>query len=144
MAAVEVTISGVLYDKYCRTMRPVVLIGEASYTGLGIGGGPIIPPGQPGDGGPPHIWGPPDMPPGFWGGGMGPGVRPQPHPEHPIIIPIPPDSPNVPPPGSPPMMVGGTQPVQPITPPSAVIIEYPGVGKVIVPLPTATAPDGKK
>jgi len=24
------------------------------------------------------IWGPPDMPPGFWGGGMGPGVKPQP------------------------------------------------------------------
>ena len=24
------------------------------------------------------IWGPPTMPPGFWGGGMGPGVKPQP------------------------------------------------------------------
>jgi hypothetical protein len=24
------------------------------------------------------IWGPPQMPPGFWGGGMGPGVKPQP------------------------------------------------------------------
>ena len=33
------------------------------------------------------IWGPPDMPPGFWGGGMGPGVKPQPHPEHPIVLP---------------------------------------------------------
>jgi hypothetical protein len=43
------------------------------------------------------IWGPPDMPPGFWGGGMGPGVKPQPHPEHPIVLP--PDLPaEIPPP----------------------------------------------
>lgn len=49
----------------------------------------IPPPGSP----PPlGIWGPPDMPPGFWGGGMGPGVKPQPHPEHPIVLP-----PNLPP-----------------------------------------------
>lgn len=62
MAAVEVTISGVLYDKTARTTQPVVLIGEASLTGLGVGGGPIIPPGQPpsGGGGPPGIWGPTD------------------------------------------------------------------------------------
>jgi hypothetical protein len=46
------------------------------------------------------FWGPPQMPPGFWGGGMGPGVKPQPpagaHPEHPIYIPIepPPDAPH--------------------------------------------------
>ena len=46
MAAVEVTISGVLYDKTARTMRPVVLIGEASLTGLGVGGGPIVPPAR--------------------------------------------------------------------------------------------------
>jgi hypothetical protein len=45
-------------------------------------------------GGPPPlgIWGPPDMPPGYWGGGMGPGVKPQPKPEHPIVLP-----PNLPP-----------------------------------------------
>lgn len=92
MAAIEVTISGVLYDKLSRTMRPVVLIGEASLTGVGVGGGPIIPPG--GGGEPPlGIWGPPDMPPGFWGGGMGPGVKPQPKPEHPIVIPEPPTEP---------------------------------------------------
>ena len=45
------------------------------------------PPGGGGGGGahpehpityPPSIWGPPTMPPGFWGGGMGPGVSPQP------------------------------------------------------------------
>jgi hypothetical protein len=43
----------------------------------------------PPEGSPPPlgIWGPPDMPPGFWGGGMGPGVKPQPHPEHPIVLP---------------------------------------------------------
>lgn len=95
MAAVEVTITGTLYDKLNRTTQQVVLIGEASLTGVGVGGGPIIPPGQPG--GPPHIWGPPDMPPGFWGGGMGPGVKPQPHPEHPIVIPPKPPEPIEPP-----------------------------------------------
>ena len=52
---------------------------------------------------PPGIWGPPTMPPGYWGGGMGPGVKPQPpsgpvdpgfgnpafdpRPEHPIYNP---------------------------------------------------------
>ena len=47
MAAVEVTITGMLYDKLARTSRPVVLIGEATLTGVGIGGGPL-----PGGGGP--------------------------------------------------------------------------------------------
>lgn len=135
MAAVEVTISGVLYDKINRTTQPVVLIGEASLTGLGVGGGPIIPPPQP-PGWPPHpehpIW--PPQPPGSGGpppGGIGL------HPEHPIVIP--PNAPNVPPPGSPPVIIGGTQPVNPITPPVAIIIEYPGIGKVVVPQPTQTA-----
>jgi hypothetical protein len=59
------------------------------------------PPGSP----PPlGIWGPPDMPPGFWGGGMGPGVKPQPHPEHPIVLP-----PNLPPEIPPPD--GGGSPI---------------------------------
>src|SRR4029077_8079553 len=103
MAAIEVTISGVLYDKLSRTTRPCVLIGEASITGLEVGGGPM--PGGPGGGEPPlGIWGPPTMPPGYWGGGMGPGVKPQPHPEHPIVLP--PDlPPEIPPPN------GGGSPI---------------------------------
>ena len=44
MAAVELTITGVLYDKLARTTQQVVLIGEASLTGVGVGGGPVIPP----------------------------------------------------------------------------------------------------
>jgi hypothetical protein len=51
----------------------------------GIPGLPGYTPPQP----PLGIWGPPTMPPGFWGGGMGPGVKPQPHPEHPIYFPPP-------------------------------------------------------
>ena len=67
MAAIDVSISGMLYDKLNRTTQSVLLIGEASLTGLGIGGGPL--PGGPGGGGgggaPPHpafpIWGPPGI-----------------------------------------------------------------------------------
>lgn len=125
MAAVEVTISGVLFDKLNRTTQQVVLIGEATLTGLGVGGGPIIPgPIQPPSGDPPH----PEHP-----------IPPR--PEHPIVIPIPPNTPNVPPPGSPPIIVGGTHPVQPMVPPAAVVMEYPGIGKVVVPKPTQTGPD---
>jgi len=101
MAAVDVTISGVIYDKTARTMRPVVIMGEASLTGLGVGGGPMPPqgpvdpgysppwaqvpdqpPGQPGV--PIHpIWGPPGfnppgpgMPPGIGGGPIIPDLPP--------------------------------------------------------------------
>jgi hypothetical protein len=91
MAGVPVTISGVLYDKTARTQRPVLIIGEASLTGLSVGGGPVFP-----DETPPGIWGPTDPrpshpiapggpPPGIWGGG---GV---PMPTPPIYIPVPPE-----------------------------------------------------
>ena len=89
MSAIEITISGVLYDKLSRTTRPVVLIGEASYTGLGVGGGPI----DPGPGGPVHIWGPTDPRPGVGpiipggpGGGGPPGIwgPNDPRPSNPI------------------------------------------------------------
>lgn len=85
MAAVEVTISGLLYDKLNRTTQNVVLIGEAMLTGLGVGGGPIIPPGggqPPSPGVPTH----PIMLPGMPGWG-------DPHPAHPISLPQPPTEP---------------------------------------------------
>lgn len=89
MAAVDITISGVLYDKLNRTQQAVVLIGEATLTGLGIGGGPIIPPGQPpiSPGVPTH----PIMLPGMPGWG-------DPHPAHPIVLPDPPPEPPTDPP----------------------------------------------
>ena len=89
MAAVDVTISGVLYDKLSRTTRPVVLIGEASLTGLGVGGGPILP------GDPPGIWGPNDPRPGWGLPGQPPGIwgPNDPRPSHPIVIPKPPVDP---------------------------------------------------
>jgi hypothetical protein len=133
MAAVPVEITGMLYDLLNKSSQRVVLLGNASIFGLSVGGGPIFPPDQPPPGGPPGhpehpIWGPPgiSLPPG-------PGFPPV--AGHPL--PIPP-GPNVPPPGSPPVVVGGTQPVQPMVPPAAVVIEYPGIGKVVVPQPTAT------
>lgn len=108
MAAVEVTISGVLYDKQARTTRPVVLIGEASLTGLGVGGGPMPPgPGNPGD--PPVIWGGPIDP---YPGHPLPGPPPiiwgpnDPRPQPPIHLP-----PDVQPP--PDMSPGGEKPPPP-------------------------------
>lgn len=94
MAAVEVTITGLLYDKLARTTQNVVLIGEASLTGLGVGGGPIYPkppvgiwPNPP-EGiapHPEHPIAPGGPPPQVW-----PGPGPLPHPEHPIVLPDPP------------------------------------------------------
>ena len=91
MAEVPVTMNGVLYDLYNRTTQRVVFIGDASLTGLGVGGGPIVPPGQPPGGGgqPPGyptfpIAGYPDFPypsqpiyrPGYPGGSPPPSLRP--------------------------------------------------------------------
>lgn len=135
MAAIPVTIDGLLYDKLNRTTQQVVLIGEASLTGLGVGGGPIIPPPSPGT--PTH----PIMLPGMpgWGDDL--------KPSHPIALPGDPwwpkppiTPPEMPPPGSPPVVLPGTTPVQPITPPPAIVVDYPGVGKVLVPCPVAPAP----
>lgn len=91
MAEVAVTIRGQLYDLYNRTTQQVVLQGQASLTGLSIGGGPIYPEGpptQPPDSGahPEHpIYYPPTvMPPIYYPPGTGPGA---PHPEHPIVLP---------------------------------------------------------
>lgn len=82
MSEVPIQISGVLYDKTARTQRPVVILGNASIFGLGVGGGPIVPPDAPEE--PPrgdHIW----------GGGN------EPFPTPPIVIPRPPvDFPNPP------------------------------------------------
>lgn len=100
MASVPVTISGILYDKKKKTSQAVVLIGEASLTGLGIGGGPIEPePGEPGHPIEPHPEHPIVLPPD-------PDWPPiDAHPEHPIVIP-PPNLPD-PPPG------GGAKPPPP-------------------------------
>lgn len=96
MAAIPVTITGVLADKFGRTLQNVTLFGELSYTGLGVGGGPIEPPA--GSGGVPTH---PIMLPGMPGWG-------DPHPEHPIVLP--PDKPTEPPAdnvGKPPPPEGG-------------------------------------
>lgn len=157
MASVEVMISGVIYDKTARTSRPVLIVGEASLAGLGVGGGPIMPPEQPPGGGGPVDPGYGVNPPGdvIWGGRPGPGpgggwVPKPPHiwgggnepfPTPPIFIP-----PNVPPgvkppeppqPGDPTTPVPPPEgsagwPVQPIAIPQYIVVWYPGVGPVVV------------
>jgi hypothetical protein len=75
------------------------------------------------------FWGPPQMPPGFWGGGMGPGVKPQPHPEHPIVLP-----PNLPP-EIPPPEGGG-----PATPIDWKVAWTPTTGWIVVGIPSGAHP----
>jgi len=91
MAAVEVTLDGMAYDKLARTSRPVVFIGQAFLTGVGVGGGPM-----PGGGGPVDPgYGYPERPvdPGYGypirpvDPGYGVPVGGRPHPEHPIVLP---------------------------------------------------------
>lgn len=161
MASVPITITGVLFDKYSRTTQLVTLMGEATITGLGVGGGPIIPP-EGGSGQPPGIWGPPGPWPGFPPDpgipGNTPGQPPHiwgptdPRPTNPIsgipglpgyTPPLPPDvekpqpgdptKPLPPPPGS------SGWPVQSMVPPPYIVVNYPGVGPVIVSPPSTTA-----
>jgi hypothetical protein len=89
MASVPIQIDGVLWDHAQKKPTKVTLTGQASILGLGIGGGPIVPPPEPGEpvfpahpivppggyppegGQPPGIWGPTDprpTPPIYWPG----------------------------------------------------------------------------
>lgn len=104
MAAIPVTLDGMLYDLWAKTSQRVVIIAEASISGLGVGGGPMPPGGGQLPGAPPGtgIW--PNPPEGqapivshpivlpgdpSWG--------PPPHVQHPIVLP-PPNLPTEPPP----------------------------------------------
>ena len=77
MAAIPILIVGTMKDNDSSEEKQVTITGLASIQGLGVGGGPVYPPypSHPiyNPGGPPG-----SSPPGFWGGGMGPGVKPQP------------------------------------------------------------------
>lgn len=75
MAEVPVTINGVICDLYGRTiLGPVKIVGSLMKSGVGVGGGPIIPEEPPAGGG---------------GGGDEHPAHPieLPHPEHPIANP---------------------------------------------------------
>ena len=143
MASVPVIISGVLWDHAWKRGSAVTLVGDASIQGLSVGGGPIMPPEVPpgGSGGPPGvptfpIWGPPGS---NFPGGPGSGYPPVAgHPLPPIDVPPGVTLPEPPPPGSPPVILPGTKPTHPIVPPPFVVVDYPGIGKVMVPQPTAT------
>lgn len=85
---------------------------------------------------PPGIWGPPQMPPGFWGGGMGPGVRPPSSggtPEHPIYLPP------VPPGGFP---VLPELPTKPEWGDMYVLVWNPKYGWIVVPVDEEGKPIG--
>lgn len=108
MAAVPITIVGIA-TKDDGTSGNVTIVGMASLTGVGVGGGPIQPPSVwPPPGKPEHpIVLPPEQPPSIWPspghpahpiapGGPPPGIWPPPgRPAHPIVLP--PDKPTDPP-----------------------------------------------
>lgn len=128
MAGVQVTIDGVIWDKYLKAGRPVTIIGEAILTGLGVGGGPIVPPEGGGGGSePPSIWpspghpahpiAPGGKPPGIWGGPI------DPYPGHPL--PEPPTE----------------KPPEPIQPPiDWKVVWHPQEGWVVVGVPNFEHP----
>jgi hypothetical protein len=76
MAAVPVEIRATLYDLASKSSRQVYIVGDLVRSGVGVGGGPIVPPGNGGG-----------QPPGIWGGGN------EPFPTPPIAIPRPPTEP---------------------------------------------------
>jgi len=84
MAATPITIVGI-ETRDDGTSGNVTIVGMASITGLGVGGGPAVPPGQP-----TH---PIVIPPG----------PDDPHPAHPIVIPEPPTEPPIDVPPGPPV-----------------------------------------
>lgn len=93
MAAVKVTINGVICDLYGRTLSgPVKIVGEAMYSDLGVGGGPIVPPDTPpGSGGGDHIWGGGNVPmpsPPIANVPGAPGYQPPDKPDEPITPPV--------------------------------------------------------
>lgn len=156
MPKVVVELSGVLYDKLARTQRPVYLKAQGNAITVEE---PGVPP-DPGGGGPVDPgWGVPEHPadPGYFpprpahpiypGGPGAPGGKPPidigAHPEHPIVIPdpVPPDMqpPAVPPPGTA-TAVPGNWPVAPIVPAPYMVVNYPGVGPLVVTPPAQPAP----
>lgn len=148
MAAVNVTITGVIADLHGRTISgPVKILGELVRSDVGIGGGPM-PPGE-GGGDPPGIWpdpGPlphPEHP--IAPGGRPPSIWPSPgRPAHPIVIPPPQVPPEYQPPSPPPpgtvTPVPGNWPTSGMVPPEYLVVQYPGVGPVYVTAPPHVEP----
>jgi hypothetical protein len=111
MAVVPVILSGVFYPKNKKD-QPLIgtFIGNAAIQGLQVGGGPVVPPPDPGEGPPLVIWGGPFDPP--HPDHTLPGD--QPHPEHPIYWPGFPDKP--PPVVEPPPEFPGPGTIKPFPP----------------------------
>jgi hypothetical protein len=121
MAALSVTIQGTTTGPDGISV-PVTIAGDLTITGLGVGGGPIIPPD-------------PGTPPG--------------QPQFPIVLPpgTPPFNPEAPE-GYPPMIGGGPivpdTPPDPSKPPMFIPIWLPGTGWIVVPGFPVPTPSGRR
>ena len=138
MGTVPVTINGVMYPKGRSgndAPVPCTIVGQAWISDLSVGGGPM-PPQGPVDPGYSPPWAQAPVDPGY----SPPWAQVPARPAHPIVLPpdLPPEV-TPPEPGSPPVIIPGVKPVQPIVPPPFVVIEYPGIGKVVVPQPVPSA-----
>jgi hypothetical protein len=159
MPAAEVVISGNLYVGKSGQGQPVTLVGIAGFTNLEVGGGPIIPPGQPPSGGQPifPIWGPPgiDLPPGSGYPpvvGGGPIIPPGQPPTQPGVPTFPiwgPPGITLPPGSGYPPIAGHPLPTPPDQPPAQPIVGWEGKvywtpetgwGVAIVPKPGTPVP----
>lgn len=155
MAALNVTLNGVIVDMYGRTITgPVKIVGELMYSDRHVGGGPT-PPGSGGSPGePPSIWDPAFPTPPIANVPGVPGYRPpgegiwgpnDPRPTPPIYLPpeqTPPElkPPEAPAPGSPTTIVPGDYTVQPVTPPAYITVNWPGIGPCTVAQPLTAQP----
>ena len=132
MAEVPVTLNGVLFPKGRSASDqpiPCTFVGSAWYSDLSVGGGPIYPPS--GGGKPPIIWGGPIDPYPDIGG---PGPQP---PLPPSVSAPQPGDPTVP---LPPPAGSAGWPAQSVVPPSYIVVNYPGIGPVVVSPPAPVPP----
>lgn len=147
MATVPVTLRGVIYNGMgpigpYDVGREMTIVAVANLTGLSVGGGPMPGGGGPVDPGYSPPWAQVPVDPGYsppWAQApVDPGYSPPwARPPVPPLVPTQPPGTATP---LPPPAGSAGWPVQPIVPPPYIVVNYPGVGPMVVTPPTPTPP----